>query len=541
MENNTSIFSFFNKVSFNKKYSFFSLATFFSCGSIYMVSIAILFKQPTILCLNDMNEPLDNSFECSEIDACSGKFFYFIEQNNNPHSLTTEYELICENSSKKRLALTLIFFGYLSAAILQFIFVIQAAQRKTFLFCGGIGIATSLFLLILFNWLNLDFVYFSAVFFLGGLSLIYVNTYSYIFINENFKEEMIPFATLFLSTIWACFGIMIAILGIIFNGNWKVLVSFCCILCFIFSLVFFKINIDEKETDVNFASRISIEKEEPIENNGLFSTFKDLWPHKQIRLNFLIYTFLWAYMCMVYSVQFVELESVGGSVYFNAIIFCFLELISIFFASIITKKFKCISLINFTVALEGIFLVIFILAPLSLYLATGLQSIFFIFCFTITKLCNALIHLFIYMSLHKMFTEKYIAIFVIISRLLARVLMIFIPAISYLIRSFNMHPFVFYGSGFLILRILLVFCEEVQNEGIEDLLNQTKVRMLERMSIISGSHSLAGSVLPDDILKEIKVNGVQLSVVYKIKTNSEIKIPLMPLKDDFRKRESVGK
>lgn len=54
---------------------------------------------------------------------------------------------------------------------------------------------------------------------------------------------------------------------------------------------------------------------------------------------------------------------------------------------------------------------------------------------------------------------------------------------------------------------------------MEDLLNDNNVGILQRMTLISGSNSLAGAVAHEEILKKIKVNGVSLSLIRKERQN----------------------
>ena len=99
--------------------------------------------------------------------------------------------------------------------------------------------------------------------------------------------------------------------------------------------------------------------------------------------------------------------------------------------------------------------------------------------------------------------------------------MIFLPTINYTVRSYGLHPFVFYGVVFLILRYLLSYCKEVQAEGIEELMNETDIGIMERMAVVSGSHSMGGSMIHDKILKKIKVEGVSLSMIRRYKHNPD--------------------
>lgn len=305
-----------------------------------------------------------------------------------------------------------------------------------------------------------------------------MNTYSYIFINESFPHEFVPFGTMFLSAFWAVFGIILSFVGMITNADWKVLVGLCCVMSLFFSIFFFKIDITNKDTSPNPNS------EDPSpQSESFLSSFKDLCSSK-ILPNFLIYAFLWAFACTVYTVQFVELESVGGSVYLNTMIFCSLEVISAFIAGFLTSLISFKRLLDFVVLLEGIMLLVFYFSPLSMTSASTLKTVFFLFCFIVSKICNSLIHLLIYMNLPLFLTQKYVSLYVISSRGLARILMIFVPSVNYLFRNLETHPFVLYGGGYVMFRVLLGFCQEFSEE-VEYRNSYAKFSLVEKISMIS--------------------------------------------------------
>ena len=155
--------------------------------------------------------------------------------------------------------------------------------------------------------------------------------------------------------------------------------------------------------------------------------------------------------------------------------------------------------------------------------ASGLTVFFFIAILLLSKFSNDLINNMIYLTLPKMFTDKYAGLYVIVSRSFSRVLLIFLPSINYFIRNyFHIHPFVFYGVIYAICRYLLTYCKEVQSDGgIDELMNDAKIEPFQRAGVASGTHSIAGAIIHDDLLKKVHVDGVQLSVIRRFKQDSD--------------------
>ena len=128
------------------------------------------------------------------------------------------------------------------------------------------------------------------------------------------------------------------------------------------------------------------------------------------------------------------------------------------------------------------------------------------------------------------------------SRFLSRFMGLFIPSISYLMRSFGFHPFFFYGLCWIFCRVTFNWTKEVQSEGIDDLLNDMNVNMTERLSVMAGSFS-NGIVVHDDNLKNIKVDGIPLSIIRRFKNNpNSIKggSEIMKLRESILKRSMVN-
>lgn len=451
-KNTKGFFQIISEASSTDKILVLLISLLYSATSILSVTLPILFKDPTIYCENPDDKTL---FLCSEKIACSNEFKYFIDKENGPKSFSSEYELICDNSSLKRLALTFYYLGYLVAAILQILIVIEDSKKKNMMFKGGLAIFLGLILMILFNKFGLDFQFICYLFFINGIWFIYVNTYCLIYIGEKMSHELSGVAIVSMCAIWGIFGIFYALLGYFTNANWKILILVASLFIFVCSFGIFLINPNKKN---NTDEENEVETEEVI---SICSYLKDLWPNKIIRNNFIVYTLVWSFYCCVYSVQYVELESVGGSLESNSIFCCILEIFSTLVATLLTQRYSARYGLNKCVSIVTICFLFYFFAPLSIASSSGVLSFFFLICLLISKLSNDLINLLIYLSLPIMFTDKYIGVYVILSRAFNRLLLTFMPTMNYLSREFGFHPFFLYGVIFAICRILLNFTKEV--------------------------------------------------------------------------------
>ena len=69
--------------------------------------------------------------------------------------------------------------------------------------------------------------------------------------------------------------------------------------------------------------------------------------------------------------------------------------------------------------------------------------------------------------------------------------------------------------------MLLSYCKEIENDGLEDLMNDIDIGMMKRMAVGSASHSMAGAIGHEEILKKVRVEGVQLSVIRQLQRNPD--------------------
>lgn len=172
-------------------------------------------------------------------------------------------------------------------------------------------------------------------------------------------------------------------------------------------------------------------------------------------------------------------------------------MISAFAGSLSVKHFSCYKIIQCSMFCLSIFFSIFSLAPPSLKDAEFSKAIFFIICMFFCKICNDNLFLIVYLYMPKVLTEKFVGFYIILSRFFARFFTLFLPTISYQLRKFGVHPFVFYGSLWFFYSILFFFMKDVQiSSGGEEFLKEKKLSFIERASIASEIKSASNILSP---------------------------------------------
>lgn len=198
----------------NQKRLIVFLCILFSSSASMILSIPIVFKDPLIICL-----PENSS--CLEETACQQE--HFIDLENGPLSFSAEFNLICENKTQKTFAITLNFIGIFIGCLLSTFLLASAKRRKMYLGILGLILAACLFGM-LFS--ENSFMVISFLISICAFCFIYINTFSYLFIGENFRGELAGFVTIIYSVAWAITGILYAAFAFFTNANWKLFVIF---------------------------------------------------------------------------------------------------------------------------------------------------------------------------------------------------------------------------------------------------------------------------------------------------------------------------
>jgi Major Facilitator Superfamily len=477
------------------------LLLLFSISSCPILCIPIFFQDPLPLCPNlSSSTPSQCTFDCSSP---------IFDLENGPNSISADFGIICEQKSLKTLAITINFIGiFLGCACSSFI-LIDKKKRQQFLGILGGVLGASLILMTVTK--SFDVVV--ALIGLASFCFMYINTYSYMLISENFSGALASFVTLMYSTFWAFTGIFYAIFAHFTKASWKPLCILCGILGLIGGILLFilkekeYLNKNSNENSPEIEGNNSTEDEEKQKeedqlrnddestrnmtktNNfkegkqGLIESLREAWTKPQIRTNFLVYAGFWSFYTICYCCILIELESVGGNLYFNIVLCSCIEILACVMAGWLGGKKEKVNidnqkglfdinkkhvqnnngstkLIKKLLSFLALFFGIFILAPSSL---EGAGSSFFIFCLLAAKLNNDTLNLVTYLNLKQAFTAKYVGIWMLVSRFSSRFLGLFIPYLNLSVRNIGLHPFVFYGCVWALFRVCFSKVKEISN------------------------------------------------------------------------------
>ena len=196
----------------------------FAMSGSMILGIPIIFKDPKIMCISGAETK-----DCTEEEACSVNHF-FIDMDTGPRSLSAEYELICDNKGQKTFAITMSFVGVFAGCLMATFLLALPQRRKFYLSLLGFLLSFSLIGMIIFQ---SSFMIISILIGAAGFCFIYINTFAYLFIGENFKGELAGFVTIIYSVTWAITGISYSIFAYLIRADWKIfagvngVISFC--------------------------------------------------------------------------------------------------------------------------------------------------------------------------------------------------------------------------------------------------------------------------------------------------------------------------
>lgn len=203
---------FFQKASRSEKKIIIFICLIFSMSSAMILGIPIVFQDPKIICTST-NE------ECSEEIACTED--YSIDLVTGPNSFSAEFGLICEKKSEKTLAITLGFVGVFIGCLMSTFILVSPQKRKSCLSFFGILLGASLLGMIV---AEESFFIISLLVGLASFCFMFINTFAYLFIGENFEGELAGFVTIIYSVTWAFTGVFYSIFAYSINANWRIFV-----------------------------------------------------------------------------------------------------------------------------------------------------------------------------------------------------------------------------------------------------------------------------------------------------------------------------
>lgn len=203
---------FIQKANSSEKKLIIFLCIIFGMSSSMILGIPIVFQEPRLICLPE-------NTECTEEIACFQD--YLIDMENGPRSFTAEFGLICDKKPEKAFAITLSFVGVFIGCLMSTFIIVSAKRRKLCLSVFGLILGISL---LGMRFSTDSFFIISLLICMATFCFMYINTYSYLFIGENFKGELAGFVTIMYSVTWACTGIFYSIFAFLIKADWKIFV-----------------------------------------------------------------------------------------------------------------------------------------------------------------------------------------------------------------------------------------------------------------------------------------------------------------------------
>jgi len=195
----------------------FCISVIYGLACTTQIAFPILFKEAKLFCSNqaDLSSGIHS---CYESEACSGNSSFFIDKKTSPHSLSTQFDLICDSKSEQRKSLSIIFGVSMFGVLFNLLTILKPVWRKSFYsFCGIVIGASQLFSVYFSNNLML------ISFFLGVASLGYILilTYSFLLINDLFEDDTAKVSFGVLNILWGALGVIYSLLGMWTNADWK--------------------------------------------------------------------------------------------------------------------------------------------------------------------------------------------------------------------------------------------------------------------------------------------------------------------------------
>ena len=235
--------SVFLESSLTTKKLILSLTCLFCMAGSLCLGLPILFKEPSIFCKFYEN---DNFEKCSEVKACQS-FSYEIDYIDGPQSLSTKYDLICQRSVLKKWTLTMNYVGGFAAEICLTVILISGNHRKLFISMAALILGISFTTIIIFQ--N-SFYMMTAMIFLGSFCCVYINTYSYMFVNETFKGDINGFCIFLFCVVWASFGMLLAVIGYLTDSNWKAYSFTISLICYCSFFAFISCKVEKENVPI---------------------------------------------------------------------------------------------------------------------------------------------------------------------------------------------------------------------------------------------------------------------------------------------------
>ena len=216
------------------------------------------------------------------------------------------------------------------------------------------------------------------------------------------------------------------------------------------------------------------------------------------------------------------------------------EMSASFLSGIISLKFNISSCIKVFMFMEMICGVIFLFAPIEVKHLSLIESIVLLLFMVCTKFFSDLINNLINLYAPKIFTDEFIGLFLILSRLFSRFFLFALPSINYGFELIGVHPFFFLTILWGLCLLMAFKTKEIQEEGIHDVLKEFKVNLTTRASVIYNSEHLhVDDVLGNVIIDDKKLSDIRNSRISFRRSKSQESIKSLDIKY-IEKGKSLG-
>ena len=234
-----------------------------------------------------------------------------------------------------------------------------------------------------------------------------------------------------------------------------------------------------------------------------------MWPLSQIRFNIITFIISWSAFCVTYNDVFLKLETVGGSLYLNMGLISAFEMSASFISGIISLRVDISGCIKSFMICEVILGILFLFAPIEVKHLSSFESFLLLIFMIATKFFSDIINNLINLYSPKIFTDEFIGIFLILSRLSSRIFLFALPTINFSFENVGVHPFFFLSILWFFCWLLTTKTKEIQEEGIHDVLAEFKVNWATRVSVIHNSEHLS----VNDVLNTVMIDERRLSEI----------------------------
>ena len=205
------------------------------CYSIMSNMFALIFKKPSIICVNKEN---GLQYNCNEQEACFNNVFYILDTSSSK-SLVFEFQLICGNQQNKNIIIFIMIFGGVLGCIFNiFHSNIKTINRTKYLSFNTFIFSLGCFLSIIFD-KNLYIISLSIGIQNFGSMGIHGNLISSV--TEILNEEQSKFCLSIFMFSFGLSGVLTVLISYSFSGNWRSIMIYYGSISFILAILLFRI------------------------------------------------------------------------------------------------------------------------------------------------------------------------------------------------------------------------------------------------------------------------------------------------------------